>query len=168
MSQPTQHQVLRRETEIARISSPVIRAIHDYWSSKRHGSALPRWSDIDPTEIPSLLPNLIVAAIEQGPFRVFYRLVGTQIVEFRGEVTGRYLDAIPWSAPAARDKVQDSFALVAASRAPLFAEVDITTRTGAVRRMFGGVWPLAASPDGPIDRCLAAEDYGDLTRADLA
>jgi len=34
--------------------------------------------------------------------------------------------------------------------------------------MFGGVWPLAASPDGPIDRCLAAEDYGDLTRADLA
>lgn len=175
MSEQTQHQVLRRETDISRIESPLIRGVHAYWLSKRQGDTqgdirgdtLPSWSDIDPTEMPSLLPNLIVVAIEQNPFRVFYRLAGTRIVEFRGEVTGHYLDGIPWSAPAARIAVQESFARVVATRQPVFAEVDITTRAGAVRRMFAGIWPLARRDDGVVDRCLAAEDYGDLTRSDL-
>lgn len=167
MGELTQHQVLRRETDISRIESPLIRGVHAYWLSKRRGDALPSWCDIDPTEMPSLLPNLIVVAIEQNPFRVFYRLAGTRIVEFRGEVTGYYLDGIPWTAPAARIAVQESFAKVVAARQPVFAEVDITTRAGAVRRMFAGIWPLARRDDGVVDRCLAAEDYGALTRSDL-
>jgi hypothetical protein len=168
MKGQTQHQVLRRESDISRIDSKVIRGLHDYWQGKRRGDSLPSWSEIDPAEISAFLPNLIVVAIEREPFRVFYRLVGTQIVEFRGEVTGHYLDSIPWSAEAARTSVQESFQKVVETRRPTFAEVDITTRAGAQRRMYGAIWPLARAGDGVIDRCLAAEDYGDLTRGDLA
>jgi hypothetical protein len=167
MAELTQHHVLRRETDIAHIASPVIRAVDGYWRGKRGMRAMPAWSDIDPAELVKLLPNLIVVAIEPEPFRVRYRLVGTKIVEFRGEVTGLYLDSIPWTTPAAKEKVQESFARVVASRQPLFAEVDVGTRTGVLYRTYAGVWPLAPQDDAPIDRCLAAEDYGDLTRADL-
>ncbi|MBV5325837.1 MAG: hypothetical protein J0626_11590, partial [Rhodospirillaceae bacterium] len=73
----------------------------------------------------------------------------------------------PWSSPTGQASAKEAFARVVASRAPLFSEVDITTARGAVHRIFSGVWPLASTPDGPVDRCLAAEDYGDLTRADL-
>lgn len=168
MAHQIQHQVVRRETDIGQIASPMVCELHAYWTEKRGDRPLPGWTDIDPTEIVRLLPNLIVVGIEHHPLRVRYRLVGTQIVEFRGEVTGHYLDAIPWSAPAAAQKVKESFAMVIASRAPLFAEANITTRSGAVRRMFAGVWPLAPTPEAAIDRCLAVEDYGDMTRADLA
>ncbi|MBK8159950.1 MAG: PAS domain-containing protein [Rhodospirillaceae bacterium] len=168
MNGQTQHQVLRRETDIARIASPIISELHAYWTAKRGLKEMPAWADIEPTEMRGLLPNLIVAGIEHDPLRVFYRLAGTLIVEFRGEITGHFLEEVPWSSPAGQANAKEAFARVVASRAPLFSEVDITTSRGAVHRMFSGVWPLAPTPGGVIDRCLAAEDYGDLTRTDLA
>jgi hypothetical protein len=168
MSGQTQHQVLRRETDVSRIASAVIRGVDAYWQSKRRGEALPSWSDIDPTEIPTLLPNLIVAGIEHDPLHIYYRLAGTLIVEFRGEITGHYLGQVPWSSPTGQANAREAFERVIASRAPLFGEVNITTTSGAPRRLFTGIWPLVRPADGVVDRCLAAEDYGDLTRADLA
>lgn len=167
MTIQTQHRVLRRETDVALIASPQVRELNAYWLEKCRGRLMPSWSDIDPCEIGRLLPNLIVAGIEHDPLRILYRLAGTQIVEFRGEITGHYLGTISWSAAAAQAKSRESFARVVESRAPLFAEVDITTRGGAVHRILTGVWPLAPGPDAPIDRCLAVEDYGALRAADL-
>ena len=48
---------------------------------------------IDPTEIPRLLPYLVIAEIEASPLRVRYRLVGTRVVEDHGsDFTNRYLE----------------------------------------------------------------------------
>ncbi|WP_374654380.1 PAS domain-containing protein [Dongia sp.] len=164
----TQHRILRRETDVARIASPMVRELHAYWLGKCRNRPLPRWSDIDPSEISRLLPNLIVAGIEHDPLRVRYRLAGTQIVEFRGEITGHYLGEIPWSAAAGQAVAKEGFALAIASRRPIFSEVEIATRTGSVRHIFAGIWPLAPAPDASIDRCLALEDYGGLVRDELA
>lgn len=163
-----ERKLLRRETDIATMPSAILDQVHRYWLDKRGDRAMPSWSDIDPAEIVRLLPNILVVAVEYDPLRFFFRLAGTQIVEFRGEVTGHYVDTVPWNLPATRQSVQESYEMVVRSRAPVFVEVRIRTKQDAHRRIFAGIWPLAPAPDAPIDRCIAAEDYGSLTRADLA
>ncbi len=162
-----ERKLLRRERDIATIPAPLLHRVHRYWLDKRGDRALPAWSDIDPAEIARLLPNLLVVAVEHNPMRFLFRLVGTQIVEFRGNPTGHYIDSVPWNTPDTRASVQTSYEMVVSSRAPIFAEIEILTVSGAHRLVFGGIWPLAPSPDAPIDRCIAAEDYGTLTLADL-
>jgi hypothetical protein len=160
----TEHRLLRRETDVDRLPLTLVRVLHDYWLHKRGSRALPAWSDIHPGEIPRLLPNLIVAGVEYDPFRIRYRLAGTLITEFRGAITGHALGEVPWSSPVGQAVVMEGFKRVVAERIPLFSEVDITTRSGAHRQIFTGIWPLAPTPSAPIDRCLALEDYGALTR----
>lgn len=162
-----ERKLLRRERDISTIRSPILHQLHEYWQHKRGTRDMPAWSDIDPAEIVRLLPNVIVVAVEYDPVRIYYRLVGTQIAEFRGDVTGYHLDSVPWNMPATRISVQESYEMVIKSRAPIFAEAEIRTVHDTYRRIFSGIWPLAPAPDAPIDRCLAAEDYGSLTRADL-
>jgi len=55
---------------------------------------MPRRSDIDPTEIPKLLPDvMLVELTENGRYR--YRLIGTQNARAHGiNATGRYLDDV--------------------------------------------------------------------------
>ncbi len=163
-----ERKLIRRDTDIASFPSPILRQLHEYWLAKRGTRALPSWSDIDPAEIVRLLPNIIVAAVEYDPLRIYFRLVGTEIAEFRGNVTGYHVDSVPWNTPATRLSVQESYEIAVKSRAPIFVEAEIRTIQDAHRRIFGAIWPLAPEPDAPVDRCIAAEDYGNLTRADLA
>jgi len=77
------------------IESRSIRTLYDYWRGKFRGTALPRRADIDPADIPQLVPQIMIVDVERNPFRVRYRLVGTKIVEMTGfEFTGKYLDEI--------------------------------------------------------------------------
>jgi hypothetical protein len=167
MDRDSERRLLRRGTRIEDFPSPILHEIHQYWLGKRGGRVLPPWSDIDPIEIPRLLPNLIVVGVEHGPLRFLFRLVGSLVIEFRGNVTGPHVDDVPWNTPETRASVQESYALAVEQRTPVFVELEIRTRSGAHRHIYGGVWPVAAGPDVPVDRCLAAEDYGDLSRADL-
>src|SRR4051794_10782916 len=75
------------------------RALYRYWQSLRRGRRLPARADVDPIEIPALLPNLILIDVEPSPLRFRYRLVGTRIVSYRAELqipdhTGRYADEV--------------------------------------------------------------------------
>ncbi len=86
---------MKRITHEDEIESAAIRALFNYWRSKCPEGGIPRRADIDPVEIPRLMPNLLIVNIEYEPFRVKYRLVGTRIVEMTGfEFTGKYLDEI--------------------------------------------------------------------------
>ena len=51
-----------------------------YWRGKCAGRKMPRRSDIDPTEIPSFLPEVFIAEIHD-PLRFRFRLVGSRICE---------------------------------------------------------------------------------------
>ncbi len=69
---------------------PRIRAIYNYWDSKRHGHRMPSRADIDPVDIPNFLPNVILVDMEHDPFLLRYRLVGTDIVSKCGfDLTGK-------------------------------------------------------------------------------
>ncbi|MGH6893956.1 MAG: PAS domain-containing protein [Dongiaceae bacterium] len=70
-----------------------LRAMFDYWRAKRAGRKAPARADIDPSEIKSLLPSMILVDVLYDSANkpdFVYRLVGTREVEVRGEnPTGR-------------------------------------------------------------------------------
>jgi hypothetical protein len=65
-----------------------------YWLAKAAGRALPSRADIDPTEIPKLLPDvMLVERLDNGRYR--YRLIGTENTRAHGlNATGRFLDEV--------------------------------------------------------------------------
>ena len=53
--------------------------LYHYWLAKRGDRAMPARKDINPAEIPVLLPYLVIVDKAEDRFR--YRLVGTAVVE---------------------------------------------------------------------------------------
>ncbi len=73
--------------------SDKVRQLHRYWDSKRASRAMPQRPDIEPTEIPTLLPHIALIGVEAEPRRLYYRLIGTHITEALGrDRTGKYFD----------------------------------------------------------------------------
>lgn len=65
------------------------------WLGKRAGRAMPARADFDPSEMPHLLPHIMLLDVERDPLRIRVRLVGTAIVDAIGmDLTGRYVDEI--------------------------------------------------------------------------
>jgi len=74
---------------------PILKPAYDYWRSKRGNRTIPRRSDIEPTEIPRLLPNIQITELVAGGKRIRYRLAGSAIVEAYGsELKGKYFDEV--------------------------------------------------------------------------
>src|SRR5271168_2502987 len=95
---------------------PDLKALVQYWSSKRGARAMPLRADIKPAEIKPLLPDIMIwSAID--PFHV--RLVGDHIVAFVGDNhTGRAAtDGMP---PDAAKSMLDVLNQVVTSKAPRF------------------------------------------------
>lgn len=63
-------------------AKPEIVAIYDYWRSKvPAGCLLPARRDIDPAEIPRLLPNVWLVDVVDDVRRFRVRLIGTALVD---------------------------------------------------------------------------------------
>jgi len=157
----------RFDIAMSEINSELIEQFHRHWLRLCRGSLLPTRADVDPSNFKRLLPNIILADIEHDPFRVRYRLCGTRIAEFCGNLTGRYLDEMGgaelWSAAAYLRQYQIA---VTGSR-PVFSSDSMRGEIGARHRFQTGIWPL--SSDGSmVDMCIAVEDYHNLCRADMA
>lgn len=68
-------------------------ALFEYWLSRRSGRRWPRRADIDPLDIPQLLPGVVLLDVVGAPPRFRKRLVGSTIVQKEGlDTTGRWLD----------------------------------------------------------------------------
>jgi PAS domain len=76
------------------ITDPRLQGALDYWRRKSGGKLLPSRADIDPIDIPTLLPHvMLVEVLSSGRYR--YRLIGTENTEAQGvHATGRYLDEV--------------------------------------------------------------------------
>lgn len=82
------------------LETPVLRAGYEYWNRIRGTRAMPSRADIDPAEIKSLLPYIILMDVLRRPdgtitdFR--YRLIGTDVdANSSGRFTGRCFSEIP-------------------------------------------------------------------------
>jgi hypothetical protein len=60
--------------------TPFVIATFDYWTRKVRNRTTTARRDLDPCEIPSLLPWLILTDVSDNPLDFRYRLIGTQVV----------------------------------------------------------------------------------------
>lgn len=81
------------------LDEPLLAELFRYWSERCGARKLPARSDIDPVDIPHLLPHIALTEIVPSPggeeTRFRYRLAGTQIEErFGCPLTNRFLDEL--------------------------------------------------------------------------
>ncbi len=74
---------------------PKLAALYAYWRTRRPEAEdrLPSRADIEPSDIPPLLPHLYLLDVIEDPLRFRYRLVGTKLV-YAGnrEMTGMLME----------------------------------------------------------------------------
>ncbi|WP_282608324.1 PAS domain-containing protein [Pelagibius sp. Alg239-R121] len=74
------------------IDDPLLADLYLYWSGLRLGSAIPLRSNLDPIDIPHLLPYVILAECYDAGQRIKFRLTGSDIAFAPGsDLTGRYI-----------------------------------------------------------------------------
>jgi hypothetical protein len=105
---------------------PILGSALDYWLRIRGGRAMPARRDIEPADVPALLPHLQLVDIVAGRFR--YRLVGTALVEaFGRDYTGQYPDEMFESARG--PYICNVFTTVREARRPIYLRSHyVTTR----------------------------------------
>ena len=136
-----------------------------HWNDLRKGLRLPARADIDPVEIKSALPHLMITGISYRPFRVQYRLVGTEIVRWsHADFTNRYADELifDWDG---RDWT-DYYRVVVEARKPGYGISDWVEKERAPQWVETLICPLSTDGD-TIDRCIAIEDYEPMSVAEV-
>jgi len=130
-------------------------ALYSYWASKRGGRTMPARDDIDPTEIPTLLPIvLLIDVVGIGDYR--YRLAGTEIVSnFGRDITGKtFAEVLPGGAYAAY--IASLVSDVMSAGRPLYSEGAFMAKGHIDRQVRRIVLPLSA--DGiKVDMVLAGQ-----------
>ncbi len=98
-----------------------LRKALSYWQSKRGERHMPRRADIDPVEMPELLPYVrLVEVVAPGQYR--YRLVGTELEQMHGglKFAGQFVhDALP---PPLADRIIPVYDECVRERKPVFLE----------------------------------------------
>jgi hypothetical protein len=102
------------------ITSTLIAGLERHWDGVRGTRSMPRREEIDPIDLVPWLPYISMMELHYDPFRVRYRVVGTEVARIVGEgFSNRWLNDTGWGA--------DSIALnrllyerVAESRAPVY------------------------------------------------
>jgi hypothetical protein len=98
-----------------------LRKAFAYWQRKCGERHMPRRADIDPVEMPDLLPYVrLVDVVAPGQFR--YRLVGTELEQMHGGLAfaGRFVhEALP---PPLADQIIPVYDACVRARRPVFLE----------------------------------------------
>jgi hypothetical protein len=145
------------------VTSEKIHALLDYWSARRQGTDWPLRKSIIPWEITRYLPNIVISEINRKTHQVYYRLVGTKVVEMsRFDFTGRWLHEM---SPASEEPGvwEQAYAMILETGSPVFGQTGIPISDGSeilVREEFG-MFPLQV-PKEDVFQCIALEDYGPL------
>ncbi len=125
------------------ITDARLRALFGYWREKRGDRAMPVRADLDPLEIPTLLPIVWLVDVLDGGARFRYRLMGTEIVDVDGhDPTGRFLDEVLPDSDYA-DYWVGLFREVTRERRPLYGESDFRGRGRIERRVRHLLMPLS-------------------------
>ncbi len=147
-------------TDVAQCGSTLVPALNDWWHRKGGPDIVPDRSAVDPLELKSLLPNIILAEAEHDPFRIKYRLQGTKVTEITGiDITGHYLDELLSAEPD--QPWQEHYLRVYRTRKPLFGRTTVPRSAGGTVDYEFGIFPLRRGGE-MIEQFIALEDYFDL------
>ncbi len=74
------------------IDDPLLLDLYEYWSGLRRDGAIPQRGDLDPLDVPHLLPYILLADCAEAGHKIKFRLTGSDIAFAPGsDLTGRYL-----------------------------------------------------------------------------
>ena len=80
----------------ATLKAPRLKEAFAHWESLRRGRAMPSRRDLDPVDIPRLLPYLMLVDVEPEPLDFRYRLIGTEARSILArDYTGLRFSALP-------------------------------------------------------------------------
>jgi hypothetical protein len=161
-------------------ATPLVDQLHRYWlalsrrlaAEHAQGPAssgkppVPPRHFFDPADIIELLPNLMLVEFEDQPFRVRYRLTGTQVDENSGvNLTGSYLDQFDDGVNAAAfGPVIDAYRRAREQGAPEIGHYRWTRESGHETFICFGIFPLEI--DGQIRQAIGIEEYDPSIHAD--
>jgi len=139
------------------IRSPLVISLFTYWNRIRAGRIAPLWSDVQPGDIKSLLPYIMVVEVLELPFDVRYRIVGTAVVEAFGydftwetlRLPKHDLETAAWLG-VYREFVE--------RQGPCFAQYKVSMSPKEALVVDVGVFPLS-SDGATIDRLIELEDW---------
>jgi len=78
------------------LAAPRLREAYAYWSGKLAGRPMPRRRDIDPVEIPALLPYVVLIDVLSDPLDFRYRLIGAEVRNIsKANYTGKRFSELP-------------------------------------------------------------------------
>ena len=106
-----------------------LRRAYAYWHSKCDRCHMPSRADLDPVEIPDLLPHVTLVDVVPDDRRFVYRLVGTSEVDVRGRDPTGLSVAEAYFGPTPESAVQN-YVTVAETKRPVFERTDFTSANG--------------------------------------
>lgn len=114
-----------------------------YWDHIRGVRAIPRRNDLDPVDIPKLLPFIMLVDVLDQPLDFKFRLIGTEIdAIISDDYVGRRFSAIRHMASG--NKVWADYQTVVRGRRPLTGPVDYVGTDHYVRGIRHCLMPLSA------------------------
>jgi hypothetical protein len=126
----------------AALAAEIIAPALSYWESIRGGRAMPRRSDIDPAQIPRLLPFVMLVDVLVDPLDFRFRLVGTEIDAITTSgLRGQRFSENPRL--ARNSNIWNDYAAVIATRQPRTGPVDYIGTDRFVRDVRHCLMPLS-------------------------
>ncbi|WP_374381573.1 PAS domain-containing protein [Dongia sp.] len=139
--------------------SELIGIVQDYWQQKCFGRTYPTRADIDPLQLGKVLPYLSLTIFQPAPFRVQYRLAGSEVVRFYGaEMRGKWVDEITIWPPQDIIDTMDTYRRIHYDKVPNFG-LSLIEWQGRKDHVFEFArFPI--SEDGEmVTHCLGVDDF---------
>lgn len=145
--------------EMGGIKSKKVMRLHEYWCAIKGERRMPARADIDPAEIKSILPNLILSEVKVEPLRVRYRIVGTEVVRIAGiDFTNRYLDELASDAGDIVEYWMRQYRASCEKREPIFGRCNMRLSGEWIQDYEWAILPLSTNGI-VVDMTIAVEDY---------
>lgn len=105
------------DLDLSAVRSSIVKQGYAYWRS-RCGPHLPSRAKIDPTDIPALLPYIVIHGVRREPLDFVYRLIGTEVRRhMAADRTGQWMSDIPGQQPPSQ--IWTNLMNIAASGRPI-------------------------------------------------
>jgi len=139
------------------IASKLIAGLEAHWKVLRGDRGMLRCDEVDPVELVPWLPYISIMELHYDPFRVRYRVVGTEVARIVGEdFSNRWLDETGWGeASIALNRLL--YERVAESRAPSFGLSVVNWQDKPDHVFQWALFPLSSGGE-TVTHCLSLDD----------
>lgn len=142
---------------LSELASPVNQRILDHWRKICRGRPMPDRADLDPLDIPDLLPCIVLLDVCRDPPDFYYRLIGTQVAgSLNKDHTGSLMSQIPHQAPPSR--IWAACWEVVETMQPVAADTSYVGRYHEFCRTEDVIMPLSKGAERP-DMLLISIDH---------